>query len=126
MSEIFHCQTLEAWTEQGWAGLLPVIWCGAKEFIAEGVCPRASSPAVVSGAASLLFTSVTFGCMLWTLENPLAVKALGDRLHQVVWESGRAGVSSSHRNPSRRKKVSTLAPTAAAPLTADSLDRRLR
>ena len=75
MSEIFRCQTLEAWTKRRWAGLLPVLWCGAKEFFTEGVCPRSSSPAVVSGATSLVFTSVTFGCLLWALQNPLAVKA---------------------------------------------------
>src|SRR5260370_33923446 len=80
MSEIFRCQTLEAWTEQGWAGLLPVVWCGAKEFFSEGVCPRASSPAVVSGATSLLFTSVTFGGLLWAFVDRLGVKAFGDRL----------------------------------------------
>jgi hypothetical protein len=79
MSEIFRCQTLEAWTERTWSGLLPVLWCGAKEFLTVAVWPRASSPAVMSGATSLVLSSVAFVCLLWTLENPLAVKALGDR-----------------------------------------------
>jgi hypothetical protein len=79
MSEIFRCQTFEAWTERGWAGLLPVLWCAAKEFLTEGVWPRVTSPPVMSGATSLVLSSVAFMCLLWTLENPLAVKALGDR-----------------------------------------------
>jgi hypothetical protein len=87
MGEIFRCQTLDAWTERGWAGLLPVVWCGAKEMLTEGVWPLASSPAVLSAATSLVFTSLTFVCLLWALENPLGVKALGDRIQRHITQS---------------------------------------
>jgi hypothetical protein len=98
MSEIFRRQTLEAWIEDGWAGLRPVVWCATKEFFAEAIGPRARSAAVVSGATSLVFTSLTFVCLLWALNNPLAVKAVEARMQHELFDSGRTSAPSSGRH----------------------------
>jgi len=85
MSDAFRQQTLDAWAEGGWWMLLPVIGCAVKELFTVAVPARMGSTAVIAGASSLVSTSTVFCCLLWTLENPLAVKALGNRLHQILW-----------------------------------------
>jgi hypothetical protein len=98
MSEVFRQQTLHAWTERRWGMLLAVIWYAARELFTEALPARASSPAVVAGASSLVCTSATFWCLLWALGNPLAVKAFGDRLNQALRSgSSAAPVSRAHR-----------------------------
>src|SRR5579871_4722874 len=106
MREIFRQQTSDAWRDHGWTGLLPVLWCGFQEFLTEAIAPRACSTAVMSGATSLVLTSLTFGSLLWALENPLPLKALGDRLPQAIWDNGRRAPSPFHRHPSRPAKGS--------------------
>ena len=99
--ELFRQQTSDAWAQQGWSGLAPVLWCAAKEFFSEAVVFRVGSPEVIAGASSLVCTSAMFGCLLWALGNPLAVKAVGDRLHQILWDGGRPAVSNP-RHAARR------------------------
>jgi hypothetical protein len=97
MSELFRQQTTDALAEGGWPLLLAVIWCAVKELFTEALPARMGSPALIAGAMSLVCTSTTFLCLLWALENPLAVKALGDRVHDKVWHSSTPTVARNHR-----------------------------
>ena len=85
MSEAFRQQTLDAWEAGGWFMLLRALRCAVTELFTEALPARAGSPEVIAGAGSLVCTSAVFWCLLWALRNPLAVKALGDRLPRILW-----------------------------------------
>jgi hypothetical protein len=85
MSEAFRQQTLDAWEEGGWFMLLPVLIRAIAELFTEALPARAGSREAIAGAGSLVCTSAVFWGLLWALRNPLAVKALGDRLPRLLW-----------------------------------------
>ena len=85
MSEAFRQQTLDAWEEGQWILLLRVLYCAIAELFTEAIPARAASPEAIAGAGSLVCTSAVFWGLLWALRNPLAVKALGDRLPRMLW-----------------------------------------
>lgn len=85
MSDAFRQQTLDAWKEGGWFMLLRVLYSAIRELFTEALPARAGSPEAIASAGSLVCTSAVFWCLLWALRNPLAVKALGDRLPRILW-----------------------------------------
>ena len=84
MSEAFRQQTLDAWREGGWPVLLRVLSCAVEELVTEAFPARAGSPAVIAGVSSIVGNSAIFWCLLWAFQNPLAFKALGDRVHRIL------------------------------------------
>jgi hypothetical protein len=106
ISELFRQQTLDAWAQGSWSMLLAAIWYAAKDLFTEALPARVGSTAVMAGASSLVCTSATFWCLLWALGNPLAVKAVGDRIHQILWR-GDVPVSRPHRRFAVRVDAST-------------------
>lgn len=85
MSEVFRLQTVDAWAEGGVALLLRVVLCGIGELFTAALPARAGSPLLIAGTTSLICTSAVFWCLLWALQNPLALKTLGGRLQLVLW-----------------------------------------
>jgi hypothetical protein len=85
MSDVFAEQMADAWAEGGWPMALRVIGCAFQELFTEGLPALASSPTVMAGAIAFVCNTVGFWFLLWMLQNPLAVKALGDRVTRTLW-----------------------------------------
>jgi len=84
MSEVFRRQTLDAWMEGGPLQALQVIGCAFTELFTVALPALTRSPVVMAGAISFVCNSAGFWFLLWVLQNPLAVKVLGDRLNRTL------------------------------------------
>jgi hypothetical protein len=85
MSDAFRRQSVDAWAEGGWLMSLPVAGRAFGELFTQALPAQAASPAVMAGGISFLCNAAGFWFLLWMLQNPLAVKALGDHLTRTFW-----------------------------------------
>lgn len=82
MREVFEWQIRDAWENCGWSALLRVLLCATRELFSEALPAAAGSPPVIAAASSCVCTGVVFWGLLWALQNPSAVKEIGDRLQR--------------------------------------------
>jgi hypothetical protein len=85
MSDAFAQQMADAWAEGGWPMALRAIGCAFKELFTEALPALAGSQTVMAGAIAFVCNTVGFWFLLWMLQNPMEVKALGDRLNRTLW-----------------------------------------